>query len=152
MEGGDDDGGIVSAEDDGGLEVDGDQGDAEFFAGQAGPEGGDRGEDEVGGAVGGGVGGESVVEDFRGLGGVFEDGFGAGAEFPDAGIAHEDFEVGILADGDEGDVGGVGGFFEEAGGDEEGLVTVGAEVTSEPEEGQDVTGGAEGEKGDFQRR
>ncbi len=152
MDGGDDDGGIVSAENDGGLEVDGDEGDAKFFARQTGPEGGDRGEDEVGGAIGGGVGGESVVEDLSGLGGVFEDGFGAGAEFPDAGIAHEDFEVGILADGDEGDVGGVGGFFEEAGGDKERLVTVGAEVTSEPDEGQDVTGGAEGEKGDFQRR
>jgi hypothetical protein len=152
MDGGDDDWGIVSAENDSGLEVDGDEGDAEFFAGQAGPEGGDRGEDEVGGAVGGRVGRESVVEDLGGLGGVFEDGFGAGAEFPDAGIAHEDFEVGILADGDEGEVGGVGGFFEEAGGDEERLVTVGAEVTSEPDEGQDVTGGAEGEKGDFQRR
>jgi hypothetical protein len=152
VDGGDDDGGIVSAEDDGGLEVDGDEGNAEFFAGQAGTEGGDRGEDEVGGAVGGGVGGESVVEDFGGLGGVFEDGFGAGAEFPDAGIAHEEFEVGILADGDEGDAGGVGGLFEEAGGDEERFVTVGAEVTGEPEKGQDVTGGAEGEKGDFQRR
>lgn len=151
MDGGDDDGGIVSAEDDGGLEVDGDEGDAEFFAGQAGTESGDRSEDEVGGTVRGGVGGECVVEDFGGLGGVFEDGLGAGAEFPDAGIAHEDFEVGILADGDERDVGGVGGLFEEAGGDEERLVTVGAEVTSQPDEGQDVTGGAEGEKGDFQR-
>jgi hypothetical protein len=152
MDGGDDDGGIVSAENDSGLEVDGDEGDAEFFAGQAGPEGSDRGEDEVGGAVGGGVGRESVVEDLGGLGGVFEDGFGAGAEFPDAGIAHEDFEVGILADGDEGDVGGVGGLFEEAGGDEERLVAMIAEVTREPDKGQHVTGGAEGEKGDFQRR
>ena len=53
MDGGDDDGGIVSAEDDGGLEVDGDEGDAKFFAGQTGPEGGDRGEDEVGRAMGG---------------------------------------------------------------------------------------------------
>ncbi len=51
MDGGDDDGGIVSAENDGGLEVDGDERDAKFFARQTGPEGGDRGEDEVGRAV-----------------------------------------------------------------------------------------------------
>jgi hypothetical protein len=53
MDGGDDDGGFVSAENDGGLEVDGDEGDAKFFAGQTGSEGGDRGEDEVGRAMGG---------------------------------------------------------------------------------------------------
>ncbi len=53
MDGGDDDGGIVSAENDGGLEVDSDEGDAKFFARQTGPEGGDRGEDEVGRAMGG---------------------------------------------------------------------------------------------------
>ena len=53
MDGGDDDGGIVSAENDGGLEVDGDEGGTKFFAGQTGPEGGDRGEDKVGRAMGG---------------------------------------------------------------------------------------------------
>lgn len=152
MDGRNDNGGIVCAENDGGLEMNSNEWDAKFFPDQSGAEGSNRGEDEVGSAVRGGVGSKRVVKDLGRLGSVFEDGFGAGAKFPDAGIAHEDFEVGILANGDEGDAGGVGGLFEEAGGDEQGLVTVLAEVPGEPDKGQDVTGRAEGEEGDFQKR
>jgi dihydrofolate synthase/folylpolyglutamate synthase len=151
MEGREDNGGVVGAEENSGLEVDGDEGDGEGFAGETGAEGGDGGEQEVGLAGALVVRGEGGEIEGGGVAGVFENGPGAGAHLPEAGVAHEELEVFIAADGNEGDGGFFDGLAEQAGGDEGDVVTAGAEVAGEPEEGQHVTGGTEGQEGDFQK-
>lgn len=108
MDSGKKNGRLVGTDDDCWLKVYGDQWNAPFFSGQTSTESGDGGEQEVRAAVGAALGLQGLPVERCGGGSEVEDRFGAGAELPDARIAHEEFEIRILTDRDKWNAGGIG--------------------------------------------